>query len=59
MYIMLVDLDEMSREAEQMSRLYVAITRANAVLWIAVPEDKSELFEEIKGENLEKMIGAS
>ena len=57
MFVMIIDLEEISREIEHMSRLYVAVTRANAVLWVAVPKEKQSLLEQIKGENLDKMFG--
>jgi hypothetical protein len=59
MHIMLVDLEDISDSPEQIAHLYVAITRANAVLWIAIPESKQEFFDTLKAKNSARMLGAS
>ena len=59
MHIMLVDLEDISDSPEKIAYLYVAITRANAVLWIAIPKSKQEFFDTLKAKNSLRMLGAS
>ena len=50
-YVMLVDVDAMVDQAHAINQLYVAMTRANAVLWVATPNDKKTWFDERRIEN--------
>ena len=56
MHIMVVDLEGFSYKAEQLSLLYVAITRAKAILWIAIPESKRNLFAETITKNTKRIL---
>lgn len=51
-FIMLIDLDRLPDDAEGSATLYVAMTRANAYLWMAIPADKKKAFYRIKTDNL-------
>lgn len=50
-YVMLIDIDAMVEQAHAINQLYVAMTRANAVLWMATPNDKKAWFDERRIEN--------
>lgn len=50
-YIMLVDLDALTESADGISSLYVGMTRANASLWIAIPDTHRNLLERLCSAN--------
>jgi hypothetical protein len=50
-YVMLIDIDAMVDQTHAINQLYVAMTRANAVLWMATPNDKKTWFDERRIEN--------
>ncbi|RTY35398.1 DUF2075 domain-containing protein [Chlorobium phaeovibrioides] len=51
-FIMLIDLDRLPDGAEGSATLYVAMTRANAYLWMAIPADRKKALDRIKADNL-------
>lgn len=50
-YVMLLDIDAVVGQAQAINQLYVAMTRANAVLWMATPTHKKPWFDERRIEN--------
>jgi hypothetical protein len=50
-YVMLIDIDAMVDQVKAVNQLYVAMTRANAVLWMATPVYKKYWFDERRIEN--------
>jgi hypothetical protein len=50
-YVMLLDIGAMVDQAQAVNQLYVAMTRANAVLWMATPTQKKYWFDERRVEN--------
>jgi hypothetical protein len=50
-YIMLIDLDNFNGSREDLSQLYVGMTRANAFLWIATPKKIKHFIDKIVAEN--------
>ena len=50
-YIMVVGLENLNEDPGYIRILYTGITRANAVLWLAVPEAKQALIDKMRLEN--------
>jgi len=50
-YIMLIDLDHFNGSREDISQLYVGMTRANAFLWMAIPKMIKHVFDKIVAAN--------
>lgn len=50
-YVMLLDLDALFAHPYAVNELYVAMTRANTVLWMSVPENRRDWFDGRKEEN--------
>lgn len=50
-YIMLIDLDNFNGSREDISQLYVGMTRANAFLWMATPKKIKHVLDKIVAEN--------
>jgi hypothetical protein len=50
-YVMLIDNDALVEQPYAINLLYVAMTRANAVLWMAIPNNKSAWFDQQRIEN--------
>lgn len=50
-YVMLIDIDAIVDQAQAVNQLYVAMTRANSVLWMATPNSKKAWFDECRIEN--------
>lgn len=50
-YIMLIDLDHFNGSREDISQLYVGMTRANAFLWMATPKMIKHVFDKIVAAN--------
>ncbi|MFV1468257.1 DNA/RNA helicase domain-containing protein [Idiomarina sp. HB] len=51
-YVMLIDIDAMVSQKYSVNQLYVAMTRANSVLWMATPNYKKDWFDERRTENV-------
>lgn len=51
-YVMLLDLSEIVGHEEGVNELYVAMTRANSVLWMSIPSNKRTWFNERGLENV-------
>ena len=51
-FIMLIDLDCLDGETVPQSLLYVAMTRANAYLWIAIPKAMKTMLDKVKANNM-------
>lgn len=58
-FIMLIDLDRLPEGDEGNATLYVAMTRANAYLWMAIPADQKKAFDRIKAENSLRLHGST
>ena len=54
-YVMLLDLDALERHPSAVNQLYVAMTRANVVLWISVPKAARDWFNELYESNAESL----
>lgn len=54
-YIMLVDLEGFSESNKDLSMLYVAMTRANSYLWMAVPEQAKKIMDTLRGRHAEQL----
>lgn len=54
-YVAVVDLGGIDKSRKSLAGLYVAMTRANAVLWLAIPADRRAVVDEIRGENVMKL----
>ncbi|WDE00735.1 nuclease-related domain-containing DEAD/DEAH box helicase [Thalassomonas actiniarum] len=50
-YVMLIDLDALLARTHSTNQLYVAMTRANSVLWMATPMKHQAWFDERRLEN--------
>ena len=50
-YVMLLDLGSIVDEPQAINQLYVGMTRANAVLWMATPSDNRDWFDRRRLEN--------
>jgi superfamily I DNA/RNA helicase len=50
-YIMVVGLENFNEDPGYIRILYTGITRANAVLWLAVPEAKQALIDKMRLKN--------
>jgi hypothetical protein len=50
-YIMLVDMEAIVDDFQATNQLYVAMTRANTVLWMATPNAKKDWFDQRRSEN--------
>ncbi|GEM_PF-325006 len=50
-YVMLIDINSIVDQPQAINQLYVAMTRANAVLWMATPVSKKSWFDERRVEN--------
>ncbi|WP_019617027.1 nuclease-related domain-containing DEAD/DEAH box helicase [Psychromonas ossibalaenae] len=55
-YVMLIDNDALVELPSVINLLYVAMTRANAVLWMAIPSNKKAWFDEKCIENAQAVI---
>lgn len=54
-YVMLLDLGSLVTRPNAMNELYVAMTRANTVLWMSVPAKARDWFEARRVENAESL----
>ena len=50
-YVMMLDLDAIVDEPQAINQLYVGMTRANAVLWMATPSSNRDWFDRRRLEN--------
>ncbi|GGQ22806.1 nuclease-related domain-containing DEAD/DEAH box helicase [Shewanella litoralis] len=50
-YVMLIDNDVLVEQPYSINLLYVAMTRANAVLWMAIPNNKKAWFDQQRIDN--------
>ena len=50
-YVMMIDIDVLVAETHALNLLYVAMTRGNAVLWMATPKRAKAWFDEKRIEN--------
>ena len=57
--VMLIDFECFDGSEEMASKLYVGMTRAKAALWLGYPDDKAELIENIKKNNVLKIFGGA
>jgi len=54
--IAIIDLDGFDGGARTVSELYVGMTRANALLWLAIPASVREQFDLLRVENAKKLV---
>jgi hypothetical protein len=54
-YVMLLDLDSLVAHPNAVNELYVAMTRANTVLWISVPTAARDWFNQLRAANAESL----
>ena len=50
-YVMLLDMGALLSRRNSLKELYVAMTRANTVLWMSIPKDGRYWFDDRRGEN--------
>ncbi len=57
-FIFIVDLDNADPLGKDIAKLYVALTRANFGLWLALPNSKKVSFEEVKLRNTTNLLAS-
>ena len=55
-YIMLIDLDNFNGSRDDISQLYVGMTRANAFLWMATPKKIKHVIDKIVATNSSHVV---
>ncbi len=55
-YIAVIDLDLIDQSPNSLAKLYVAMTRANAVLWMSVPLQIKPIIDELRVKNLPVLL---
>lgn len=54
-YVMLLDIDSLATQPNAVNELYVAMTRANTVLWISVPSALRGWFDQLQVANADAL----
>lgn len=55
-YVAVIDLYNIDSSRKSIVKIYVAMTRANAVLWMAVPFSIKPVIDELRSQNLSTML---
>ncbi|GGD59602.1 nuclease-related domain-containing DEAD/DEAH box helicase [Lacimicrobium alkaliphilum] len=55
-YVMILDLGALLKHSNATNELYVAMTRANTVLWMSIPKSEREWFNRCREENASSLL---